>query len=131
MKSIHVALWKIRSMTHRREVVLSVNTVVIMIPLFPVYDKDPSLPKHGPVFEHAQDEKSHGISLSKDMHVANMWSTSLPWPRWPSWSQVHLTVTNLHGACPLWRHTQSSHIEETGLFPLALHDTGILSWAFP
>lgn len=56
MKSIHVALWKIRSMTHRREVVLSVNTVVIMIPLFPVYDKDPSLPKHGPVFEHAQDD---------------------------------------------------------------------------
>lgn len=78
MKSIHVALWKIRSMTHRREVVLSVNTVVIRIPLFPVYDKDPSLPKHGPVFEHAQDEKSHGISLSKDMHVANMWSIFPP-----------------------------------------------------
>lgn len=56
MKGIHVVLWKIRSMTHRSS--LSVNTVVIMIPLFPVCDKDPSLPKHGPAFEHVQDEKS-------------------------------------------------------------------------
>lgn len=48
-----------------------------MIPLFPVCDKDPSLPKHGPVSEHVQDEKSHwamtkepgdGVSLSKDTH---------------------------------------------------------------
>lgn len=58
MKGIHVVLWKIRSMTHRREVVVSVNTVVIMIPLFPYVTKTLHFLSMGQS-EHALDEKSH------------------------------------------------------------------------
>lgn len=45
-------------MTHRREVVVSVNTVVIMIPLFPYVTKTLHFLSMGQS-EHALDEKSH------------------------------------------------------------------------
>lgn len=41
MKCIYVVPWRIRSMTHKRKVVLTVSRVMTTMSLFSVYDKDP------------------------------------------------------------------------------------------
>lgn len=65
-------LWKVRSMTPNREVVLTID-MMIMMPLFPVCDRDPVLPSPRPLEIVLSTGQSLSMTKASGLRQGHLW----------------------------------------------------------